>query len=735
MPRRTALPATITPAAATTAAAPAPPATLGDRLTLARRARFIGRAGECARFDRMLAGQAEPVWFVHGPGGMGKTTLLAELARRAEAQGRIVIEIDARHLVTTPASWHQALRTALAGDGQEAVATPQSQTPGQPPAPVPPPGSVLLVDTFEAVAALEPWLRDEELPRYPADVLVVLAGRAPADAAWRLDPGWSSIAAVTRLAPWSADEARDYVASRLGGQAVPEALLSQGGGMPLLLALLSDAHRRGQALPARSAELATELAADPDLRDALLREMLVRFGRDLADPTLRAALDVLTVARTVTVPLLAETVDARSAPDTYAWLASLPFVQPDTTGLQMHDAVREAFAAAWTARDPDASALAGLKVQQHLARRAPLLGRDEALRQLKDWVFALRYSDTGPYIDHRHVDDHRLVPLLGADDEVLALVQHRLGDRLAQLTQHWLRHRPQDFVLCRHRDGHLAGVALPLELTQIDADTLAADPAMARLWAHVQRERPPRPGGSVRAFRLMLDARHDSLPNPTCTLIGTWQTQRALLDPRADWSLSLHHNTPAMEALFATMTRVNWVHRAPSLDDVVDGRHFGAFVRDHVREPVGPEWRPAPAAATPDAPAPLSADDFAQAVREALRHYGRDEVLASSPLRHARVWQTDSGTRTDSGAEAGAPLDVAALRAALLDAVQALAAHPADLKFHRALRLTWLTPGAKQEAVAAELGLPFNTYRYHLARGAERVAQALWQRELLARRR
>lgn len=721
MPRRTALPATAEPAAPPAAppatAAAAPPATLGDRLALARRARFIGRASECARFNRMLAGQAEPVWFLHGPGGMGKTTLLAELARQAEAQGRIVIEIDARHLVTTPASWHQALRTALPGDGGDAPTV----------APLPPPGSVLLVDTFEAVAALEPWLRDEELARYPADVLVVLAGRVPADAAWRLDPGWSSIAAVTRLAPWSADEARDYVASRLGGQAVPEALLTQGGGMPLLLALLSDAHRRGQALPARS----SDRTADPDLREAVLREMLVRFGRDLADPTLRAALDVLTVARTVTVPMLAETVDTKSAPDTWAWLASLPFVQTDTTGLQMHDAVREAFAAAWIARDPDASALAALKVQQHLARRAPLLGRDEALRQLKDWVFALRYSDTGPYIDQRHVDDHRLVPLQGADDEVLALVQHRLGDRLAQVARHWLTHRPQDFVLCRHRDGHLAGVALPLELTQIDADTLAADPAVARLWAYVQRERPPRPGGSVRAFRLMLDARHDTLPNPTCTLIGTWQTQRTLLDPRAEWSLSLHHNTTAMEALFATMTRVNWTHREPTLDDVVDGRHFGAFVRDHVREPVGPEWRPLPAAAGADAPPPLTADDFAQAVREALRHYGRDEVLAASPLRHTRALQPEPPREGDPAS----PLDLAALRQALHDAVQALAAHPADLKFHRALRLTWLTPGAKQEAVAAELGLPFNTYRYHLARGAERVAQALWQRELLARRR
>jgi DNA-directed RNA polymerase specialized sigma24 family protein len=75
---------------------------------------------------------------------------------------------------------------------------------------------------------------------------------------------------------------------------------------------------------------------------------------------------------------------------------------------------------------------------------------------------------------------------------------------------------------------------------------------------------------------------------------------------------------------------------------------------------------------------------------------------------------------------------VGALREHLHQAVQALAEHPADAKFHHALRLTWLDPGASQERVAQELGLPFNTYRYHLARGTDRVVQALWQRELQA---
>lgn len=678
---------------------PAPaPATLGDRLAWARRARFIGRAAELARFDRMLAGQAEPVWFLHGPGGIGKTTLLGELARRAEEAGRIVIEIDARHLAVSPASWHQALRVALTAEAPE---------------PMPPPASVLLVDTFETIAGLETWLRDEELPRYPADVRVVLAGRTPADPAWRLDPGWSSIAAVTRLAPWSEAEARDYLASRLGGEPVPEALLACGSGLPLLLALLADAHRRGAALPAPG-------GTDPALREALVRELLERFARDLSDPGLRAALDVLTVARHVTVPLLAETVDPATAAETYDWLAGLPFVQAGEAGLQMHDFVREAFAATWRAREPGAIDAAALKVQQVLARRAPLVGRDEALRHLKDWLFALRFTDAGFIVDPRHIEDHRLGGLEGDGEAVVALVRRRLGEGLAQRIAHWVQARPQDFLLVRHRSGRLAGACLALEMTEIAAEVMAADPAVERAWAHVQCQRAPRPGGSAVCIRLTLDATHDTLPNPTATMAGgSWLMQRTLLDPRAEWNVIYSQDVELMDRVWPRMRRLNWATRETALDDMVDGRLFGAYVRDYLREPIAAEWRP-PA----PAPQPLpGVDEFAQAVREALRQFGRDEALATSPLRRC----------AGLGGQPERPAAVEALRAALEGAVQALARHPADLKFHRALQLTWLTPGAKQEAVAAELGLPFNTYRYHLARGAERVAQALWQQELLAR--
>jgi hypothetical protein len=50
---------------------------LGERLRWARERAFVGRADELAAFRSALAGDdaAPSLFYVHGPGGVGKSTL------------------------------------------------------------------------------------------------------------------------------------------------------------------------------------------------------------------------------------------------------------------------------------------------------------------------------------------------------------------------------------------------------------------------------------------------------------------------------------------------------------------------------------------------------------------------------------------------------------------------------------------------------------------------------------
>jgi ABC-type phosphate transport system ATPase subunit len=65
------------------------PSQVTERLSAARRHRFVGRDSERALFQSALVSPELPFQVLHifGPGGIGKTTLLREFGRMAEIAG------------------------------------------------------------------------------------------------------------------------------------------------------------------------------------------------------------------------------------------------------------------------------------------------------------------------------------------------------------------------------------------------------------------------------------------------------------------------------------------------------------------------------------------------------------------------------------------------------------------------------------------------------------------------
>ena len=114
----------------------------------------------------------------------------------------------------------------------------------------------------------------------------------------------------------------------------------------------------------------------------------------------------------------------------------------------------------------------------------------------------------------------------------------------------------------------------------------------------------------------------------------------------------------------------------------------------------------------------VSRSEFEVAVKDALRHYTRTDLLAGNPLLQARVMQRRGVEATIQG-----------LRAMLAETAETLFTNPKDQKLHRVLDLTYLNPAPKQEAAADRLGLPFSTYRRHLTAGVGRMVDWLWQQE------
>ncbi|HEX4173342.1 MAG TPA: tetratricopeptide repeat protein [Acetobacteraceae bacterium] len=115
----------------------------------------------------------------------------------------------------------------------------------------------------------------------------------------------------------------------------------------------------------------------------------------------------------------------------------------------------------------------------------------------------------------------------------------------------------------------------------------------------------------------------------------------------------------------------------------------------------------------------LTRADFDVAVKEALRHYARADLLLGSPLLEMRI-ASGHGSKT---------ADAAHLQAVLADAAEAIFVSERDQRLLRVLELTYFRPAPKQEAVAERLGLSFSTYRRHLTTGVERLTEWLWHQE------
>src|SRR5262245_4028414 len=143
---------------------PVPSGSVGDRLAAAAAAALVGRAEERARLTGLLGPGGRAAVFVHGPGGIGTTTLVT--GTRAALPLRRVI-LDGRQLEPTAPGALAALGSALGRPALPSAAAAGEQVAA---AGV----DVLVIDSFERLNLLDGWLRNELISALPATVSALL---------------------------------------------------------------------------------------------------------------------------------------------------------------------------------------------------------------------------------------------------------------------------------------------------------------------------------------------------------------------------------------------------------------------------------------------------------------------------------------------------------------------------------------------------------------------------------
>lgn len=659
---------------------------VGERLSRARTRAFVGRDEELGRFEQALAGdpQAPFAFYVCGPGGIGKSTLLRCMADRARAAGRLLVELDGRFVSRDPAEFERA-----AGPFLDVA------------------GTVLFVDSFEHSQWLESWLWQHFLPRAADGTLVVLGGRHTPQPQWTTDPAWSGLLHVIELQPFSEEQSRSLLAAAQIRPELRDRVLRFAAGNPLALSLAAAAGSAGC-----SSEAVWAPSAD------VLRTLLAGLIGDVPSAAHRRALEVVAQAHSTSEELLTAVLPEEDAHLLFSWLRDLPFMESTHRGLHPHDAARETLAADLRWRAPHAFASMRQRLAEEylrLLREAPeervwtvtddlfhLFREREILARLRTWSREDEVHDRP-----LHPDDL---------DAVLRMAEETEGPASADLVRYWAERQPQAFSVYRLvSTGRVVAFTTRLALpAPPDPQDLATDPVVAAAWAHTDATAPVGPGEHIGISRFTIYPERYQVPSRVIDLSSSRaQAESARARSRA-YGFAVWRDAET------------WAERVKgTLDDTgarprVGEHTYGLFCVDWRQVPVE-AWlgRFISATEAPAAPGPsgFSRTAFDQAVREALTHWRDPAAFAACAL-----------TRTRLAADLADP--VGELRALLRQAVDDLAGDPRGVRAREALTAGYFSGAPTQEAAARRLSLPYGTYRRHVRQGLDLLCEALWQQEL-----
>lgn len=461
--------------------------TISQRLSEAAGRDFVGRGDELALIHEAAAaaGRDVLVVHVHGPGGIGKTTLV-EAALRSIGPDARTAWLDCRDVEPTPRGFLAALAAAL-GSGEAApdvaaIADLIDDGPRR---------TVIALDAFEAFGLLDTWLRQAFLPAMPDSVMTVIAGRDAPGAGWLAGRGWPELVREVRLGPLGQADAMAMLRSR-GLTELQAARANRfARGHPLALELAAGAVY-GDASPD---ELAPPAAAIGQLLDALVAGVPER--------TL-GTLEAAATARRVTEPILRALLERDSVRDEYAELRRLPFVEPTPHGLRLHDVVHEVVAADLAARDPDAHARYRRRALRFFAERARRPAPGARWETTADLIYLIKNPVLRSACFPDGASEHAVEPALARDTAAIRdIVVAREPAGAADLLMRWRARHPDQFFVARGPDGTVEAVLHLAEIGRVDPALLELD-AVARAWREHLAAAPPRPGDRVLAMRRWL---------------------------------------------------------------------------------------------------------------------------------------------------------------------------------------------------------------------------------------
>lgn len=529
-------------------------ASVPSALRDARQRLFVGRDMELERLASWFKEPSLPdsarLFWVHGVGGIGKTTLLHRLETLALEHDLPVIAISCAHLRPSP----EALMGAIAASCGAATA---SEIPSALSAF---PAGLLVLDGYETIRGIDDWLRERFVQRLPAGWRLVISGRNPPGMRWRVDPTWTCAEEIP-LGDLRPQEVEALLERRGVAPSERDSIVRFAGGHPLTLVLATDSLRRTGRFSVSELHVTDGLAEA--LIDCFVREAPSKHHRD--------ALDCLAVVDALDEPLLAAMLghDA-SATECFEWLSTLGMVERHPAGLVLHDLAKATLATNLAWRNSARLGRLVESVYTKLFADLEVAASPESRRRLVSslWRIFDLHPALAPFMSLPKLSGTASLTDL---DAIEAHVERFEGPASVAALRFWLARDPSCARVVRDKGGAMLGYSVLVKVTPDDADARAADPLLRALDATLDQSVKY----SVARWFADCSAYHEVTPvSVGCHIMNT-EKELSALDRDLCWHFVLVSNP---EAWMPMIRLANFGDRLSAVD--IEEHGVAVFAHD-----------------------------------------------------------------------------------------------------------------------------------------------------------
>jgi hypothetical protein len=436
--------------------------TIGDVLREGRRSALAGRAAELGFLRRMATSDGPLVGYVHGPAGIGKSTLLSALAASFDDDRIHNVRLHAGAIEPRAAAIVRALGKAFDADAatvpQLAAALAGSKR-----------LSAVIVDDVDTWRLASSWLRTELLPALPANLRIILAGAAPPPSAWSTEYGTHFL--EIRLGPLARIHSDAAVAAAGLSPAIADRIWFLTGGHPLGLQMAIHAARAGSLDTVRDAG---------ELANTILHA--------IGDAELRRAVEACAVVRRANRALVSQILESPS-PVPLSLLEAveaLPFATRDAEGIYITEPVRQAIVDWMSGVDAERYQAWRKIAADWITGRLRAAGRSRRWHYLADLLHLLEEPSLRNAFFPTDAAIPPVEPAREADfAQILEIAGMRTGADERARVKAWTQRLPQRFSVARGADGEVLSFYLFARQDDPHAGLGSLDPLFAEWQRHL----------------------------------------------------------------------------------------------------------------------------------------------------------------------------------------------------------------------------------------------------------